>query len=284
MGIGVVDSLKGGAQELASPNGLGVLGAFVALAVANVVVVQSIFLGVVQRALARAGVEWSEAVSEVSGQAPGAVPIPMGVGFRGPESLFPEAIGIPLPAAVGLWVLIALLAEVVRVVGIRVFASDESGMPSGVFDSIGFTTLNSLIASLVATLVVMLGAVLLIIPGIALAILLEFVRQEVALNDANPFEALSNSYGHVKANFLAVFVLGTVLFTLILLAGFGAGTVASGSSLPGLPSFVPAVVNTAVTVYALAVMTDAYQQAVGDRTSGGVSESETPSDADGTPL
>ncbi|MFC7077209.1 hypothetical protein [Haloarcula halophila] len=281
MGIGVVDSLKGGAQKLASPNGLGVLGAFVALAVANVVITQTIFLRSVERALSRTGVEWSEVVTE----APASAPVPMGAGIGGPEQFFPEAIGVSLPIAVALWVLTALLAEVVRVLGIRVFASDESGVPSGLFDSIGFTTLNSLIASLVATVVVMLGAVLLLIPGIVLAILLEFVRQEVALNDANPFEALSNSYGHVKSNFLAVFALGVILFTVLLLVGVGAGTVASGPSLPGLPSFVSTVLTTGVTVYTLAVMTDAYQQAVDGETGGATSTgSDAPSDTEGSPL
>jgi hypothetical protein len=202
----------------------------------------------------------------------------------GPEQLFPEAMGVSLPVAVALWLLLALLAELARVVGIRVFASPESGVPDGLFDSIGSTTLNSLVASFIVTILVLLGAALLLIPGILVAILMEFVRQEVALGDANAFEALSESYGHVKSNFLAVFALGTVLFLLIIVTSQVAGMAASGP-LPVVPSFVPAVATTAVTVYALAVMTDAYQQAVGGGAGGSsASGSDAPSSADGSPL
>lgn len=70
------------------------------------------------------------------------------------------------------------------------------------------------LASLLVGIIVSLGFVLLVIPGIVLAFFLMFTFVALMLNESNPLQAVGRSFQVVKQHFASVFVFFLVLIAL----------------------------------------------------------------------
>jgi cell division protein FtsL len=170
---------------------------------------------------------------------------------------FPLALPISGVAAQGLSLLMAFPNEIILLVAARTFVSDET---SGLFEptrNLPLATLNAVLGGIVVAVLVGIGMLLLVVPGLFLAVSFLFFREEVAVQDKNLIDAITDSYSLVKGDRFAVFGLILVLFLI--------GLVASAVTLvvPGVAgTIVSSVVGAAVTVFAAAVVGRAYVQLV----------------------
>jgi hypothetical protein len=157
------------------------------------------------------------------------------------------ALDVGLPVAAALFLTQVVLAQVVGVVGIRTFVSDaRTSFPSGVTSHLTWVVLNALVAGFVVNVLTGLGAILLVIPGIYLAVALYFVQFEVAIEEHNAVEALRTGWELTKGERLRVFLLLLVIFAL----GLASAVPSVVLGFVGAPT--PVVVAVSVLVGAVA--------------------------------
>lgn len=169
-------------------------------------------------------------------------------------------VGLSVQALLGLVVLLWLLRLLVRIGAVRWFVGDGTGQIEGALFTrrLGWTVVNVVAGGILYIAAVAVGLLLLVVPGIFLAVALFFYNYEVIVEGENFVDALANSYALTAGDRLELFLLGLVFALLGVVVGL-AGT---PSLLPGrlLPAVVGAAVSSAFGVYALATAADAYRQ------------------------
>ncbi|MCX2818252.1 hypothetical protein EGH25_02655 [Haladaptatus sp. F3-133] len=176
----------------------------------------------------------------------------------------PLAFDIPQSVITLMSLLTAVGTIVAGIAAYRVFASDarERIPPEAYRRNIGTATLNGIVAGFVFGILVAIGIVLLVVPGIYLITALIFFMIFVALEDENFLESLSSSWELTEGRRISVFLLLMALLVVQVAVGI-VGLVASsvaGAVLPQLGAVVDVAVGAALAVYSLAVLTDAYFQ------------------------
>ncbi|WP_424003035.1 hypothetical protein ACOZ4I_03390 [Haloarcula salina] len=242
MSLQIGRAFQDGIDELLSERGAVFSGAFVLLGLLNAVVWASLSQALLDLFIGRLpeGAQVSQAAT------------------AGSVSL---AIDLPL-AVTGVAALVLFVGgEALNVVAVRAFASgDQDPIPDDVTRRLGRTVGVAIAAGLLVAIAVAIGIFLLIIPGLVLALLFFFVRQEVALNDSGVIESIGNSISVVGDNLLPTVVIAVVL------AAIGIAVSLLFGMLP-LPSAISATVSTVLSsvvgVFGLAVTTVAYVQATG---------------------
>jgi len=145
------------------------------------------------------------------------------------------ALDVGLPVAIILFVAQIVLAQIVGVVGIRTFVSEaRRSFPTGVVRNLPWIVVNALVAGFVVNVLIGIGTILLVIPGIYLAVALYFVQFEVIVEERNAIDALRAGWELTKGERLGVFLLLLVIFAIglasavpsIVLGFVGAPTVA----------------------------------------------------------
>ncbi|PSP34466.1 hypothetical protein BRC63_09220 [Halobacteriales archaeon QH_10_70_21] len=172
----------------------------------------------------------------------------------------PLALGIPLSAAAGGLLVLALVAEAVSVVAVRAFAAEETeGVArEQLLDGLGLATLNGFVGGIVVWGLVLVGSVFLLVPGLFFAVAFYFFRQEVALEDANFVDALASSWRLTRGERLNVFALGllvVVVSALNLVVSGGLGTVSALAA-----TLVSAALGGLISAFGAAVVTRGYLQ------------------------
>jgi hypothetical protein len=125
------------------------------------------------------------------------------------------ALDVGLPVAAVLFLSQIVLSQAVGIVGIRTFVSDaRTTFPSGLTSRLPWVVLNALVAGLVVNVLIGVGALLLIVPGVYAAVALYFVQFEVAIEERNAIEALRSGWALTKGERLRVFLLLVVLFAI----------------------------------------------------------------------
>ena len=156
------------------------------------------------------------------------------------------ALDVGLPIAAALFLAQVVLAQVVGVVGIRTFVSDaRTSFPTGLTSHLPWVVVNALVAGFVVNVLIGLGTILLVIPGIYLAVALYFVQFEVIVEEKNAIDALRTGWELTKGERLGVFLLLVVIFAIGL-----------ASAVPSVAlGFVgaPALLTVAVSIVAGAV-------------------------------
>lgn len=156
------------------------------------------------------------------------------------------ALDVGLPVAVALFLIQIVLAQVIGVVGIRTFVSDaRSSFPSGLASNLAWVVLNALAAGFVVNVLIGIGTILLVIPGIYLAVALYFVQFEVIVEEQNAIDALRTGWELTKGERLGVFLLLLVVFA-IGLASAVPGIVLGFVGAPTLLTVLVSVVVGAV--------------------------------------
>ncbi|MFB6196006.1 MAG: hypothetical protein ABEI80_07520 [Haloplanus sp.] len=215
------------------------------------------------------GVVITEAIQGMMPAADPATPTPTGGGQS------PLALEVSLPVAVALFLVQVVIAQAVGVVTIRSFVSDaRQSLPSGVTRRFGWVILNALVAGFVVNVLIGLGTILLIIPGIYLAVALYFVQFEVIVEDKNALDALRDGWELTKGERLSVFLLLLVLFAIGLVSAVPAFALSLMNVSPLAITGITIVLGAVMGLISVSIAARAYVQLKPDGWSppgGGVS-------------
>jgi hypothetical protein len=252
MSLDIGSALSRGFDRTIKKNGLILIGLFAVLNVLQSVVSASIFQQFVEniydQLLADASSqEARDAIREAQGQLGDAFPLAF-------------LDGVPVGALAVGWVALALVGLVLNIGAIRTFVSDQTErLPSENFTRRFLWTVLNLIAGFILYgIIVAIGFVFLVIPGIFFAVALFFYNYEIIVNEKNAIEALSRSWDLTSGNRLLLFALGFIFLLLGQLIGFVVGIFLPGTSAVG--SVLSTLVSTVVTVFGIATAAQAYNQ------------------------
>ncbi|WP_251343748.1 hypothetical protein [Haloplanus halophilus] len=149
----------------------------------------------------------------------------------------PLALDVGLAVAAVLFLAQIVVAQALGVVTIRTFVSSaRREFPDSLSRRFGWVVVNALVAGFVVNVLIFVGGIFLIIPGIYLAVALYFVQFEVIVEDKNVVDALRDGWALTSGRRLHVFLLLLVIFAI------------------GLASAVPAYLLGMVNAPALAVV------------------------------
>ncbi|WP_415381529.1 hypothetical protein [Halosimplex sp. TS25] len=255
MSVSVGDTLEDAVQRLLTVPGLLVVVLFLGFRLANPVIYETFFARGIEFALREAG---GYTIRELEAE----------LIERGYSSLLPLLDGltetgmdVSFPIAVAMLAVLPFVAELLHVVGVRALAArDPNSVPlEEITSGLPGAYAKSLVANFVALVLIVLGALFFLIPGIALAVLFFFVRHRIALAGDGVFEAISQSYALVKENALQMFALAAVFWLTYLVVTFISGLVPLGD----LTGPFRRAVETGVIVFGISMLTSAYLQAVG---------------------
>ncbi|QSG15372.1 hypothetical protein [Halapricum desulfuricans] len=156
---------------------------------------------------------------------------------------------------------LAILVEAIRIVAVRAFANDElDGVPRAlaarrlpIATAYGFVAV--ILIYLAIVIVSALTFFLLFVPALFVYLGLLFVRQEIAVSDKGPIQAISGSWGLVKGNRWTVLGLAVVLLVVAI------GTWLPASLLAGPAGTVGAPLLSGVNLaFGTALVTETYVQ------------------------
>jgi len=245
MSLEIDRALREGFDRTISRNGLLLVGVFLVFSLANLVVGQSLIRAAEPLLLE----QFSGLPEEAAAQFESTL-----------EQSRPFAIPMSYPVALGLTLVAAVVAEAIRIASIRVFAAEQqSTFPRArVTHRLVAATINGVVAGLLVAVIVGIGAIFLLLPGIYAALSLYFVRQEVAVENKNFLDAIRDSWALTGGSRWEVLGLAIILFVIGLIAG------SPGAVLNVVDPVVGTVVSTAIsaatTVFGIAVVTRAYEQ------------------------
>lgn len=177
----------------------------------------------------------------------------------------PLALPVPLGVAVALWLALAVVHEALRVVAVRVLVGEEPERVTGaaVRRDLGPATANSLVGNFVATALVLVGFLLLVVPGVFLALSFLFVRQEVAVEGEGFVDAMVGSWTLAAGDRVELFALALVVVGVELLAWLSAA--AFGLAGATAMAVAGAVTGAVAAVFGVAVVSRAYAQLRAER-------------------
>jgi len=263
MGIDIGRALREGASRTAAKNGLILAAVFAGIALLTTVLFQSLLVGAIESALSvfqsatpqelgLTEAEYGEAIAEFE------------TALEEIRAAAPLALGISAGIAAGALLGTVILSEAVSIAAVRVFATDETEtVPTELLtDNILLATLNGFVGAIVVWGLILIGSLFLLLPGIILAVLFFFLRQEIALNDKNFVQAMADSWRITKGHRVEVFLVGAVLVVVSRLEEATSAVVALVSTPVG--TVAAALVGGLLAAFGAAVATRAYVQIEGD--------------------
>lgn len=256
MSIDIGQALREGVSRTTAKNGLLLAAVFAGIALLTTVLSQSLALAVLEFSI--------ESMQEISpGEIEGITQAEYDQFMTDAEQFrgtLPLALGISAGAAAGGLLAVALIAEATSIVAVRVFSADETEAISGEIatDNILLATINGFVGKIFVWGLIILGLAFLILPGIVLAVLFYFLRQEIALNDKNFVQAMADSWRITKGNRLEVFLIGFVLVVVSQLEAVTSAIIGVVSTTGGVIG--AAIVGGLLGVFGAAVATRAYVQ------------------------
>jgi hypothetical protein len=272
MSLDIGAAIRDGASRLTTRSGALLFVAFLVVGVLSAVATQSLNV-----ALFESLVELAESGPGSDAADPAQVDA-LREQLRGAREGSPLAVGIPAGAAAALALLLGLVAEAVTLVAVRVFVADRTAELSGalVRRNLGWATLNGFLGGIVVAVVVAIGLVFLLLPGVFLYVSFLFLRQEIAVEDENFIDALVGSWRLSKGNRFELFGLA-VIVVLVSLVAFVPGLVLAGFA-PLVGTAVGLVVSPVVTLFGVAVVSRAYAQLKADAAAPDEGADETEED------
>jgi hypothetical protein len=244
MALRITDALQNGLRRTVSREALGLIVVFLAFQSVSTVVTQSFNRRLFQ--------EFGATTTEGAAAAP--------FGMAGTGGALPFAVNLPLAPLVGGLLVTVVLAEALSILGVRMFARETtvSVSTASLRDGLLLATLNGVAGGILTWVATGVGTLLLIIPGVFVAVSLFFVRQEVAIADKNFISALTGSWALTRGVRLKVFGLAVLLTIVNLIAGSPAVVLFFVD--PAVALVIGVVLGSVVSVFGLAVVTRAYAQ------------------------
>lgn len=250
-GLDVGGAIKYGVKRPLEKDGLMVLGLIWAVALLNEIAEQSAAEGLVS-GFAMRGIE------QARRETPGASQeLQMVEDFIMDATVMPLAL-VPSSVAIPLGILASILMITAYIVGYRTFVNPGSdSLPSESTSNLLMTTVHGFIGSIVVSILVAIGLILLIIPGIFLMISFAFYLAYIALHDVSFIEGMKRSWGLTSGNRFGIFLFGVglvfVFIGLWIVGGIASFVVGIGGALPGeLVSVAFGAYGSAIVVGGLA--------------------------------
>jgi hypothetical protein len=119
-------------------------------------------------------------------------------------------------------------------------------------------TLNGFVGGLVVLTLTAIGLVLLVVPGVFLALSFFFVRQEIAVRDVNFVDAMAGSWALTSGHRVELFGLAVVVFFAGLAAAIPGFIV--GFASPAAGTALNAIARAVVLTFGVASAARAYDQ------------------------
>lgn len=177
---------------------------------------------------------------------------------------------IPTAVAVGIVVVGIGAGSALAVAAARALTrplSELQTLPSAVFTRrIGWAALSALGAAVVTTTAIVIGFVILIIPGVYLAISFLFVVFAIGVEDASAFDAIPRSWELASGNRWSLLVVFLVVAVASIVASELGAALAAASPVAG--QVVSIALLSVVTVVNTGIVADAYIQLRTDGTDG----------------
>jgi uncharacterized membrane protein len=263
MSLDIGDAFGDGLARLTGGTAAVLVVAFVVVAVASTVLTQTL------------QVEGLEALLEVlRGTSPAELDVSQAEYDRQVETIetqlattrenSPLAVELPVSVVVAGLLAVAVLAEAVSIVAVRAFATDDPDEVrlEGTTDGLGMATVNGFVGGIVVWVLVIVGSVMLLLPGLFAAVAFYFFRQEVALEDENVIDAMVASWHLTKGDRMNVFALGALVVVVTQLATVASLLVGTVSALAA--SIVGTMLAGVLATVGAAVVTRAYVQLTED--------------------
>lgn len=189
-------------------------------------------------------------------------------------------LALPVPPAVAgaIGLLGMLFGFVFYLVAVRALTRDKaelSTLPSELFTRrIGRATISAIGANIIMQIAITIGFILLVIPGIFLAVSFIFVVFAIGVEDRRAIDSLSRSWELASGNRWSLFALGLIVAVAV-------GVVGGVSSMfsmvdPVIGQVVNLAVISVASIVAYGVLADAYVQLRDDEDVGGSGGAETP--------
>jgi len=182
-------------------------------------------------------------------------------------------LDLPLTiSAVGA-VISLLLLQVLTIMSVRTFVSGRATeIPSEYYTrNIVLVVANAVVGSVVFGLLVFLGSLLFVIPGIIAYVAFIFMLFYVAVDDENFIAALGDSWALTRGNWLPLFGLIVIIFVALSLVP---GIVAAIVSLfvgavagPAASTLVSGAITLPFSLLTLGILAEAFVQLRGEATS-----------------
>jgi len=177
----------------------------------------------------------------------------------------PAPVGLPLPVAAAVVAASLLALTWVSLVAIRTFVADErDAIPRGFWtDGVGWALPNLVVGGLLTSVLVTVGLLFLILPGLFLLVGLAFMAMYVAVEGDDFVTAMRRSWGLARGNRLSILGLVVVVAALGAAVGVGFGLANLVLALAGLESLTPlltAVLVAPMTMYNVAAVSAAFEQ------------------------
>ncbi|HET7323726.1 MAG TPA: hypothetical protein VFJ06_05285 [Halococcus sp.] len=168
----------------------------------------------------------------------------------------------PIVAGI-LGLVVGVATLVVSIAAIRVFVSDETErLPREYFTrNMLWVAVNFIVGAIVFAIIVTLGFVALIVPGIFLLVTLAFWSVYVAVEEENFIAAFRSSWGLTRGHRLNLLLLGVavLVITILVEAVFDLGHL-GGGSLELVVILLSQVGGAITTVFSTAVLAAAYTE------------------------
>ena len=258
MSLDIGEAFGEGLSRLTTAGGLSLAVAFVAVALVSAVLTQTLL------------VEGLEALLEFyRGLSPEQLEVSQGEYDRQVSLLetqleatresSPLALEVPISVAAGGLLAVAILAEAISVVAVRVFAAEEGETsPTGATDGLLLATLNGFVGGIVVWGLIVAGSVAFLLPGLFLAVAFYFLRQEIALEDRNFVKAMAESWRLTRGDRLTVFALGLLVVVVSQFEAVASFALAQVSPL--MAALISSVAGGVLAAFGAAVVTRAYLQ------------------------
>ena len=268
-------AIRRGFSRTFTRNGLLLIGAFLVFGLVSAVLVQTASLQLVER------------LNDLAAQTP--TPGPGTGGGAGtpppttgdPAGAQPLALPIPLIVAAPLAALTPFIGEALRIIAVRTLVSEHTDSIPRAFarENIVWATLNGFFGGIVVGFIIIIGGIVgligLLIGGPLVAAFFAtsffFVRQEIAVENKNFIDALTDSWRLTSGHRIGLFALAVVIWLIglvVSIPGTAIGFLA-GAGSPGLATIAVTIVSVALgsvtTVFGIAVAARAYDQLRAER-------------------
>ena len=165
---------------------------------------------------------------------------------------------VPTLGASLLSLALGVLSLVVVIGATRIFVSDETeSLPRAAFTRrMGWAWLNVFVGSIVYVVLVALGFVAFVVPGVFLLVVLAFWTVFVAVEDESFVGAMRSSWALTRGSRLDLFALGIVMFVVAFAVSFAFGIFGVFDETVAL--VLAQAASAVTTVLGLAVLATAY--------------------------
>lgn len=268
-------AIRRGFSRTFNRNGLVLIGVFLIFGLVSSILVQTVSLQLIER------------LNDLAAQAP--PPNPGGAGGAGtpptvtgdPAGSQPLALPIPLIIAAPLAALTPFIGEALRIIAVRTLVSEHTKSIPRAFarENLVWATLNGFIGGIVVWFIVIIGGIIgligLLIGGPLVAAFFAtsffFVRQEIAIENKNFVDALTDSWRLTSGHRIGLFALAAVVWLISLVVSIPGTAIAflAGAGSPGVATIAVTIVSVALgavtTVFGIAVAARAYDQLRAER-------------------